>query len=324
MKTTTAILAAALGLALQAILPAPVLAGEGIRPAGPIGGTDIRQAILPPGPGLYGVGVGVNGRFPDYLTEDGHLDSDGQFIVGGIGLLAVYPFELFGGRLASSIFMSGGQTCFRIKPMPDSCSDGMGDPYADVLMWSRHFPSRTASPAGNPFLHYGLDTLVGLGLSIPAGVYDRHSPVNNGSNVYDIAPNFALTYTTPSVLGPALGDATEFSARVFYNYYTRNDANEYKSGDLISADFAVTQRRGAWQFGLTGTGFVQIEDDEIDGVPVPGGNRAKMLQLGPIVSHDFMAGGRPWNVTVKGLFYVDGQNAAAPNVVVLRIGTKLF
>lgn len=307
----------------HALLSNAAFAGEGIRVAGPIGGTDIRQAWLPP-PGVYGVGVALTGWFSKLWAESGTLDASGPFTVGGGGFLAVYPTQVAGGSIGSAFFMSGGQTCFRLKPLSESCSNGMGDSYADVLMWSRFFPSNVLEAKEHPFIPYGLRVLGGIGLNIPTGVYNSASPVNNGSNVWDIAPNIALTYTMPSLFGPKFGDATEFSVRSFYNRYTKNRRTDYQTGDIISADFGITQRVDQWQAGLTGTGYVQIEDDKIHATTVPGGNRSKLLQLGPVISYDFFGLGRPWNITFKGLFAATGSHTAAPNLFVIRIGMKLF
>ncbi|MES5482410.1 transporter [Bradyrhizobium sp. INPA03-11B] len=297
---------------------------ESIRPAGPIGGTDIRQAELPP-PGVYGVGVGMGLDFPTFWGANQDFDAQGRSGALGTGLVVVYSAQVLGGSIGSSIFASAGRTCFGFQPGPKSCSEGLGDLYSDVFVWSRYFPSGVPASPNNPLIRYGLNVMFGLGINFPTGAYNSAQLVNLGGNMYDIAPNVALTYTAPSILGPGLGDATEFSARVFFNNYTKNHATDYQSGNVVSADFAITQRVNQWQFGLTGTSYLQIEDDLVAGVTAPnGGNRAVGLFLGPIVSYDFLAADRPWNVTLKGLFAVTGQNAVAANGLVLRVATKLF
>ncbi|KMU96587.1 phenol degradation meta-pathway protein [Pseudomonas putida] len=176
-----------------------------------------------------------------------------------------------------------------------------------------------------PWIPYGLNVLLGLGVTFPTGKYDKSEMVNVSANVYDFAPNFALTYVVPSIFGEGTGDATEFSARVFYNMYTKNHDTDYQTGDLVSMDFAISQRFGQWQVGLAGTGFVQIEDDRVNGFTPPNnGNRAKSLSLGPVVSYDFLWDDTPWNVTLKGLTGIDGENTAAARGVVLKIGRQFM
>src|SRR5262245_63283851 len=49
----------------------PCLAAEGTTAAGPIGGNDIRSAILPP-PGLYGGLIGLDSHVPEVVEGTGH------------------------------------------------------------------------------------------------------------------------------------------------------------------------------------------------------------------------------------------------------------
>ena len=301
-------------------------AAEAIHPAGPIGGTDIRQAFLPP-PGLYGAGVGVGLNLPSYYTGDDILGASGRSGIVGGGLMYVYDTQVLGGSLASTVFGSYERTCFGVTPFPESCSSGIGDVYSDVLMWSRFFPSeRFASQPKEGFpIPYGLQVLAGLGVTFPTGNYDSQQMINNGMNIFAFSPNVALTYTTPSIFGDQPSQATEFSARIFLNNYTKNDDTDYQTGQIASLDFAVTQRVNQWQFGLAGTGYLQLEDDEINGIRHPNdGNRAKSLSIGPLISYDFLWEDRPWTVTLKTLFGVAGENSARANGFVLRIGTKLF
>ncbi|WP_158244422.1 MULTISPECIES: transporter [unclassified Pseudomonas] len=311
-------------LAAQGFSSTYINAAENIKPAGPIGGTDIRQAILPP-PGVYGVGIGVGLGFPEYWTEDEDLDAKGGSRIFGVGGAIVYDMEVFGGNIASTAFASYERTCFGFKGGKKMCSEGQGDIYSDVLMWSRNFPLGYERSQSAPWIPYGLNVLVGLGVTLPTGKYDSSKMVNVSANVYDFAPNVALTYIVPSIFGDQFGDATEFSARVFYNKYTENHDTDYQTGDLVSMDFAVSQRFGQWQVGLAGTGFVQIEDDDINGFTPPNnGNRAKSLSLGPVVSYDFMWDDNPWNFTFKGLAGIDGENTASARGVVLKLGRKFW
>jgi hypothetical protein len=179
--------------------------------------------------------------------------------------------------------------------------------------------------ASKPWIPYGLNVMVGLGTAFPTGKYSASKMVNTSANIYDIAPNIAVTHVIPSILGQGKGDATEFSARIFYNKYLKNHDTDYQSGDLVSFDFAVSQRFGQWQLGLAGTGFVQIEDDRIHGQHVPnGGNRGKSLSLGPVLSYDFMWNNTPWNIAVKGLSGIDGKNTVAARGVVVKLGRKFL
>jgi len=309
-------------LAAQGVFSTYANAAENIKPAGPIGGTDIRQAILPP-PGVYVVGIGVGLGFPEYWTGDGDLDAKGGSRVFGVGGAIVYDVSFFGGSIASTAFASHERTCFGFKGGKETCSEGQGDIYSDLLMWSRNFPLAHEQSKTAPWIPYGLNVLVGVGMTLPTGKYNSSRMINVSANVYDFAPNAAVTYIVPSIFGDQFGDATEFSARVFYNKYTKNHDTDYQTGDIVSMDFSVSQRFGQWQAGLAGTGFVQIKDDDVNGFTPPNnGNRAKSLSLGPVVSYDFMMHNVPWNFTFKGLAGIDGENTAAARGVVLKLGRK--
>ncbi len=297
---------------------------ESFKPIGPIGGTDIRQAYLPP-PGLYGIGVGVGLTLPKYWGAGDTFDSRGTPILGGGGLLYVYDADFFGGKIASTVFESYADQNFGIKGAPKNRSVGFGDIYSDIFMWSRFFPSgdyAKQTKTGN-VMPYGLQVMLGLGMNFPTGKYHASDSVNVGSNIYTFSPSIALTYTRPSVFYDAPGHATEFSARFFFNKYTKNHATDYLSGPTVSVDFAMTERVNQWQFGIAGTTYTQIADDTIGGTLHPNnGNRASFLSLGPLVSYDFVAAGHYWNLTAKGMLALAGRNTVASSGVVIRLVTK--
>lgn len=312
-------------IALQVACWSASRAAEAIRPAGPIGGTDIQQALLPP-PGFYAAAVVAPVDLFSFSTPSGSFPASGHSVDAGIGLLWVYGVQVFGGSLASSVSLAYGHSCFQLQGQPEFCSKGgLDDTYADVLVWSRFFPSEEFASDGNAFarIPYGLAVQIGLGVVFPTGTYDVHRPLNNSANFYDIAPNIALTYNLHSLLGEKLGDATELSMRVWLNNYTENHETHYQSGRLFNVDFSITQRLSHWQYGLWGTAFKQIQDDVVSGVSVPnGGARAHGVAIGPVISYSFVEGSRPWNVTLKGLYAISAMNAAWPRGVVLRVATR--
>lgn len=302
--------------------PASGRAAESIAAAGPIGGSDISAAFLPP-PGLWISGIGAGVGFSHYFDDDGNeLPASGGVGIGGIAFLYSYSGTFLGGQLASSVFAGYERLCFRLKPYEKSCSSGVKDIYSDVLMWSRYFPSAAAatqSPDGRP-RPYGLAVLVGLGLTIPTGNYDAARPINNGSNLWGFSPNIALTYTMPSPLPAVFGDAMQFNGRFFYHRYSENKDTNYQTGDVVSLDWAITMQKDAWHYGLAGLSYKQIEDDTIDGVVHPNnGNRSAVIGLGPILSRDFLIGDQPANFTIKGIQSVYGRNVAKSTGVFARI-----
>ena len=301
-------------------------AADSIRLGGPIGGSDIRSALLPP-PGLYAGVIGSNldgyslygpgsqQQFPDFKSSG---------LLGGVGALHVYDLDLFGGRLASGGFADIERDCAGLTGSTKVCASGLADPYVDALIWSKFFPSAAYSeqdPKRGPPIPFGLAIAPGLGLFLPTGNYDMDRAVNPGGNHWIVAPNIAVTYTARGLIG----DATELSARLFYNAQFKNPATDYRSGDIINVDFALTERFGPFQAGIAGTFYQQVGDDIQYGQPVyPNGKRAAGLQLGPVLSYDFTLEGRPYYIKAKTLLGIRGENTGGANIGVLSIGAKLF
>jgi hypothetical protein len=267
-------------------------ASEGLTYGGPRGGTDINGAYLPASSGFYGIallwGAAPNAYYGNNASPSNTVDLHGKAIVPGLGLLYVYPFKLAGGTLGTDVL-----AIYAIQRM---CVNGTcktkeqwGDLYSDLIMWSRYFGTKK-SPNDLP---YGLTVKAAFSMQFPTGTYSATSPTpSSGFNVYRIIPNVALTYLT----GPnALGDGVEFSSQIFYGITTTNDATNYSSGDTVDIDFAVSERAGRWQYGLAGYYAFQLQGDKKDGMEVPGGNKLKVLGLGPVVAYRIPA----WKSVIK-------------------------
>lgn len=273
-------------------VPAPTLAVEGPTAAGPIGGTDIRSAVLPP-PGAYGGVLAVGANAFDFVDGHGNTipalaDANLTKYVAGPFLYFVYDAKVLGGSVGVGGVLPFGNQCGHLFfGEPDDCTNGVGDLYVE-LDWSRSFgklrPSRY--PGAYPILQ-GLSILAGFGMVAPSGTYDASTPTKQalsiGNNIWDFAPTFGFTYTSP----PIVADGTEISFRFFWNNYLQNPTTLYSAGDLLDFEFAVTERIGRFQVGVTGFYAFQNEDDELLGVPVPpDGRRATNFQLGPILNFD--------------------------------------
>ena len=53
--------------------------------------------------------------------------------------------------------------------------------------------------------------------------------------------------------------------RFFWNNYLENRDTHYQTGDLLDLEFAVSERIGRFQVGVTGFYAFQVEDDELLG-----------------------------------------------------------
>jgi hypothetical protein len=270
----------------------PALAVEGPTAAGPIGGTDIRSAMLPP-PGIYGGLILLGASTLDFVDGQGetipalkqaHLAKE----LAGPFLYYVPETKVLGGSIGFGAIVPAGNQCGHLFiGDSDRCTLGVGDPYVE-LDWSRFFGTLRPSeyPGANPILQ-GLTILAGFGAVIPVGTYDASNPtqqaLSTGNNIWDFAPIVAFTYTTR----PLLAEGTEISAKFYWNNYLENPQTHYLTGDLLDLDFAVSEHIGRFQVGVAGFYAAQVQDDKLFGVAIPpDGHRAEVLELGPVLNYD--------------------------------------
>ncbi|MGD9667814.1 MAG: transporter [Hyphomicrobiaceae bacterium] len=227
------------------------------------------------------------------------VDGSGQTVNGlqkarltkyftGPFLLYVLPTQILGGSIGVAGIVPNGAICGRLFPNePNECTVGVGDPYVE-MSWSRSFGTvRPSEYVGALPIQQGLTVSTGIGVVLPLGRFDAQSPTDRarstGTNIYDIAPSVAVTYTTP----PLLFEGTEFSAKFYLNKYLENPETSYLTGSIASLDFALSERMGRFQIGVAGNYLIQFEDDELLGVAVPpDGRRAESLTLGPVLNVD--------------------------------------
>lgn len=226
------------------------------------------------------------------FAADGRRRADGSRAdwrqVSGPFLYYVPDAKVFGGSVAFGGIVPVGNICGHLfTGQTNQCTESVGDPYLEID-WGRFYgklrPSRFSGAYPIP---EGLAILVGLGVVVPAGQFDSSDPLSQsltmGTNIWDLAPSLALTYTTPAILS----DGTEVSAKFFWNNYLENPETHYLTGDVLNVDFAITEHIGRFQVGVTGFYAVQVGDDQISGVTIPpDGRRGHLLQLGGIVAYD--------------------------------------
>lgn len=270
----------------------PSPAAEGPSIAGPIGGTDLRAALLPP-PGLYA------GGFVAWADAYNFTDGTGSVIpalsqaylsrvIGGPFVYYVPNVQVLGGSVGFGALLPIGQQCGRLFPaQPKSCSAGIGDVYVEGR-WARSFGTvRPSRYQGALPIVEGLTVSAGFGMVFPTGQYDptdvTSQALSTGSHIWDFAPNVSFTYITPAWLG----EGTEISAKLYWNNYLTNTSTQYSTGTLLNLDFAVSERFGRIQAGLAGIYLTQVADDKLNGVPVaPDGRRAESLALGGVLAYD--------------------------------------
>ena len=300
---------------------------EGTTAAGPIGGTDIRAAQLPP-PGLYAGAIFLAGDAPKLVDGNGRpipaLNAAHFTVkVGGPFALYVPDIQVFGGSIGFLGVLPYGAECGRLlAAQPWSCAWGAGDPYFEAA-WSRYFgtprPSRVAGAFPIP---EGLTVSAGIGVVLPVGQYNvqqvTQQGIGMGNNTFDVAPSIAVTYMTR----PIFAEGTEFSAKAYWNVYRANPATQYQTADLINVDFAISERYGRFQGGITGFYAYQFGNDKQFGVTVPpDGRRIELFQLGGILAYDLPEYGM--SVKAKAVTTIWAENAVKSTTVVFGFVKKI-
>jgi len=205
-RRARASLAPIVTLALLCAVP-PALAVEGTTAAGPVGGSDVRVALLPP-PGLYGGVAYFAGNAPRLVDGNGR-DIPGlspHFTVKAAAPFAMYvpDIKVLGGSIGIFGVLPYGAECGRfLAAQPWACAWGAADPYVEIG-WFRYFGTpRPSRVAGSFPILEGLAISAGIGAVFPVGQYNvrqvTQQGIGMGNNIFDIAPSLAITYTTPPV-----------------------------------------------------------------------------------------------------------------------------
>ncbi len=312
-----------------ALSSAPCWAVEGAAAAGPIGGSDIRSAILP-SPGFYGGVVGLYNNVTQFHDGTGHpapaLNAVGLTDnIAGAFFLYVLDFKLFDGRIGLAGFVAGGQDCGQlVSAVPRRCTEtGLGDPYFE-LSWSRSFGQlRPPTVTGAFPIVQGLVLDFGIGALLPIGNYNQQlqemNGVTLGNNTFDLAPSMAVTYTTP----PLIADGTEFSAKFYWDNYATNPITQYHASQLLDVDFALTEHVGRFQVGPAGFYVFQTGQDRQFGTVVPpDGRRLEYMAVGGVINYDIAE----YNALIrfKANTTVFSQNGVVAKLFVLTLAKKLF
>lgn len=317
-------------LALGLISAVPAAATEGGVFGGPIGGSDIRSAYLPPIAGLYGTAIFLASTARSYQDQFGNAAGSNPAyftgIIEGGALLYVYPINPLGFTIASSFQGNYQEISQSLSPAPhvhlQGNTSGFGDSYVDFLYASKYLGLFGAQPGANSKLHYGLTFGAGIAAEIPIGTYNVQNFVNAGKNTFITIPNIAFTYLTGPNL--SLGEGTEISGRLFYEASSQNPTSLYHSGNIIDVDFALTERWSNYQFGIAGAYAKQLNADlsATGGIVAPNGDLYKKLILGPVFAWDIPEIHSTFKV--KATFGIHNENTYLNNTIVFTLSRKLL
>lgn len=156
----------------------------------------------------------------------------------------------------------------------------------------------------NPFIlgwNQGkLNVVATMDTFVPTGRYRKGDLANIGRNYWTFEPVLALTYADPKG-GP------ELSAKLMYDFNTKNKATDYRSGQEFHVDMAAAYNFNPLTVGVSAYYYAQTTDDKQGGVRVaPDGYKGEAFAAGPLLryqlghvpitaqwQHEFHAENRP-------------------------------
>lgn len=151
----------------------------------------------------------------------------------------------------------------------------------------------------------GFFAKAGLGMYVPTGTLQGPAGLSNvGDPWWTFQPNLVFSY---------LKDGWNLTVNVFDEINTANSRTNYRSGDVLHAEFTATKTIGKWTFGPVAYYAGQISDDRSSAFY--GGainvNRYNIWAAGGVVGYDF----GPASISVWGTRELSSTAAGALRVL---------
>ena len=112
-------------------------------------------------------------------------------------------------------------------------------------------------------------------ITMPTGGYDKNHLVNLGRNYWTFEPVLALTYL--------FDNGIETSIKLMYDFNTKNNSTDYRTGQEFHFDYAVGYHYGPWTAGAVGFYYQQVTGD---GGTAPTSNIGRVIAAGPGIRYD--------------------------------------
>lgn len=131
-----------------------------------------------------------------------------------------------------------------------------------------------------------LKVAAGVSLFVPTGAYDKARGPNPGfGNFYTLRPGVALTYSlNPKQTDASWDSGVTVAGRLSYGINSSNLETDYRSGDFVYTEAAISKVSGNWAIGANLLAIQQVTDDSGTGTTA-GGNRYKNYGVGPFLSY---------------------------------------
>ncbi|WP_085632747.1 transporter [Pseudomonas sp. R16(2017)] len=156
-----------------------------------------------------------------------------------------------------------------------------------------------------------------LPVYVPTGAYDKDRLANAGQNTYTFMPTVAFTHLD--------GKGGEFTVSSGLEFYTRNDATDYRNGTLFTLDAMWTRGLGnGWNAGLAAGYVQQISDDKGDTADTLNGFRGRSVGAGPVVGWSGKFADAQASVNARWVPEFDTKNRPEGNGVAVNLTLAFF
>ncbi len=131
-----------------------------------------------------------------------------------------------------------------------------------------------------------LKVAAGVSLFVPTGSYDKTRGPNPGfGNFYTLRPGVAVTYSlNPNHTDSNWDSGVTVAGRLSYGINSSNLETDYRSGNFVYTEAAISKVSGNWAIGANLLAIQQVTDDSGSGA-LSGGNRYRNYGFGPFLSY---------------------------------------
>ncbi|SDG44496.1 SphA family protein [Bosea robiniae] len=268
-------------------------------------------------PGLKGPGAGIvppPGFYfeNDFYSYSGRISAARPIQIGGAVVANVKaearvdfmtptwvtPFEILGGNLAFAVTVPFGTpriSAGAVITGPRGRTFGFSQRDATFNIGDPVVSSFIGWHAGN--FHWQ----VGTSVSIPSGSYQEGELSNVSFNRW-----IGDFYAAGTWLDPKIG--LDISAAVGFEVNGKNDATDYRSGNAIHADLAISQYLSKqFSVGVLASHYQQVSGDGGAGASL-GSYKGRVTAVGAQVAYTFEVAGTPVSARLKVLREVDVEN----------------
>ncbi|ROM44979.1 phenol degradation protein meta [Pseudomonas protegens] len=156
-----------------------------------------------------------------------------------------------------------------------------------------------------------------LPIYVPTGAYNDNRLANPGQNNYTFMPTIAFTHLD--------GKGGEFSLMGSLEFYTRNDAADYRNGDILRLDGLWTHGFGSgWNAGLVVGYIQQISDDQGPTADKLNGYRGRSVGAGPTLGWSGKFADAQANISARWIPEFDTKNRPEGNGVSVNLTLAFF